>query len=169
MSDSARVEGLRAEVGRIRDAGRNAVVVTTTMAAFERMAAALAPHEPSLYRDRFERDSLRRRLESGGSVAIATPGALPDDGKPGEGMRCDLLIFGRSAERSADEAIVQAADRFGAGTRVTFHLSLDDALLQDHGKTLKPLLEKLGMSADEPVTSPFLTRAIANAQHAKHR
>jgi hypothetical protein len=134
------------------------------MAAFEKMAEALAPHEPLLYRDRFARGTLQRALQGSRAVAIVMPAALPSGTKADSNPRCDFLVYGRNNARSADDAIVQAADSLGAGVRVIFHLSLDDELLQQHGKSLKPVLETLGMSADAPVTSPYLSRAIANAQ-----
>ena len=164
MSDAARVQGLRREVERVVAEGNNAVVVALTMARFEQMAAALADSKPALCRDRFERDALHRALQGTGAVAIAMSGALPTEAKAGSEARGELLVYGRNGARPADEMIVTAAGFLGSGVRVTFHLSLDDALLQQHGKPLKPILEKLGMSPEAPVTSPFLTRAIANAQ-----
>ena len=164
MSDAARIEGMRREVERVKAAGSNAVIVASTIGAFERMAEALAPHQPLLYRDRFERGALQRALEGSRVVAIVMAAALPTEAKPDANARCDFLVFGRHNTRKADDAIVQAIDLLGRGVRVTFHLSLDDPLLQQHGQSLKPVLEKLGMSADEAVTSPYLTRAIANAQ-----
>jgi preprotein translocase subunit SecA len=51
--------------------------------------------------------------------------------------------------------------------RITFHLSLEDKLLQEFGGPIQPILEKLGMSADEPITHSMVTRAIKNAQEKK--
>ena len=166
MSDAARIEGMRREVERVKAAGSNAVVVASTMAAFDRMAEALAAHQPRLYRDRFERATLQRSLEGSRAVVVAMSAVLPTETetKPGSNARCDFLVYGRNNSRSADDAIVRATDLLGSGVRVIFHLSLDDPLLQQHGKSLKPVLEKLGMAADEPVNSPVLSRAIANMQ-----
>ena len=164
MSDAARVEGMRREVERVKAAGSNAVVVAPTMAAFEKMSGTLAPHQPLLCQDRFERGRLQRALQESRAVVVAMPAALPTETQADSNARCDFLVYGRDNARSADDAIVRAADLLGTGVRITFHLSLDDALLQQHGKSLKPVLEKLGMSADESVNSPFLSRAIASAQ-----
>lgn len=164
LSNAARIEGMRRIVGRSLSLGRSVVIVTGTLNAFESVAAAFAEREPLLCRDMFERGSLRRALERGGAVAIAMPAALPTDAKPEASVKADVLIYGRGDSRTADDAILSAADALKPDICVAFHLSLDDTLLKRHGAPLGPLLEKVGAAADEPVVSPFLTRAIANAQ-----
>jgi preprotein translocase subunit SecA len=44
---------------------------------------------------------------------------------------------------------------------------LADDLLKDYIGTIKPLLAKLGLSEDEAISSPMVTRAIATAQAKK--
>lgn len=69
--------------------------------------------------------------------------------------------------RSADDTIVRFADQLGANARVVFHLSLDDRLLKDYVGTLSQLLSRLQVPQDEKISSPLVTRAIANAQEKK--
>lgn len=163
MSNAARIEGMRREAERAAKEG-NVVVVAPTMAAFDQMAEALAPREPRLCRDQFERTALHQALEGDGVVAVAMASALPNQSKAGSSARAAFLVFGRNGTRSADDAIARAADLLGPRSSVTFHLSFDDALLQPHRAKLQPMLAKLGMAANEPMTSPYLSRAIANAQ-----
>lgn len=164
MSHAARVRGMRREVERLAAEKRSVVVVAPTMAAFDKLAEELSAQQPLLCRDLFERDSLRRALDAGPVIAIAMSGALPAESKPGSAPQVDILVHGRSDSRAADEAIVGFADTLGPGARVTFHLSLDDPLLQQHGAKLKPVFATLGMSEDEAVSSPVLSRALANMQ-----
>lgn len=60
--------------------------------------------------------------------------------------------------------ITRSAEALGPNTHLTFHLSLDDPLLARHGASLKPLLEKLGLTEDEPIAHSFVTRAVAKSQ-----
>jgi preprotein translocase subunit SecA len=47
---------------------------------------------------------------------------------------------------------------------VTFHLALDDPLIARVGAEITPILERLGLTADEPIQHAMVTRAIENAQ-----
>ena len=164
LSNAARIEGMRRIAERSLSLGRSVVIVTSTLAAFENVAAAFAERNPLLCRDMFERDALRRALQSGRVLAVAMPGALPAEPQAEASTRADLLVYGRADSRAADDAIMRAASMLQPDAGIAFHLSLDDTLLKRHSAALKPLLEKLGASADEPIVSPFLTRAIGNAQ-----
>jgi hypothetical protein len=163
QSDAARVTGIRREVERAAKSG-NVVVVAPKMVAFDQIAEALAPLEPRLCRDQFERTALHQALEGKGVVAVATPSGLPNQVKPGSNARAELLVVGRNDARSADDAIVQAADLLGARSSITFHLSFEDPLLHQHVAKFQPLFAKLGITADEPLSSPIMSRAIANMQ-----
>ena len=48
-------------------------------------------------------------------------------------------------------------------------LGLGDVQLQEFGGPIQPILEKLGMSADEPIAHAMMTRSIKNAQQKKGR
>ncbi|MGH8673392.1 MAG: hypothetical protein ACREVG_03685 [Burkholderiales bacterium] len=152
------------EVEALAEAERSVVVVALTLAALDELGAALATHQPLRCADVFAKDGLRLNLARKGSVAIALSGALPLDWKVGPEVAADILVYGRNDSRAADDAIVRFADALGPNAHITFHLSLEDKLLQEFGGSIKPILEKLGMSADEPITHSMVTRAIKNAQ-----
>ena len=164
MTDAARLKGVRREVGTLAEAGRSVLVVALKLAALDELATALAPHQPARCADIFARDALRSSLSRAGSVAVALSGALPVDLKPTSGASVDILVYGRNDVRAADEAVVRFADALGPNAHIGFHLSLEDPLLRTLVGSLKPLLEKLGMHEDEPISHAMVTRAIENAQ-----
>ena len=166
INHAARLQGLGREVKSLAEAGRSVVVVALTPAAFDELEAALAAHQPLRCVDIFGKDELRAGLARQGSVAIALSQALPLDVKAGPDVegRADLLVYGRHDSRAADEAIVRFADGLGPHVQITFHLSLDDKLMQKFGGSIRPLLERLGMRADAPIANSMVTRAIRNVQ-----
>jgi preprotein translocase subunit SecA len=164
MNHGARLRGVSREVAALAEAERSVVVVALTPAALDELSAALAAREPLRCADIFAKDGLRLNLSRKGTVAVAMSGALPLDLKPGEDIGVDVLVYGRSDTRAADDAIARFADALGPNAHIVFHLSLEDKLLQEFGGPIRPILEKLGMSADEPITHPMVTRAIRNAQ-----
>ena len=167
MSQAVRLQGIVREVGALAEAERSVVVVALTHAALEELCAALAAREPVRCADIFAKDGLRLNLARKGAVAVALSGALPLDLKPGEDIGVDVIVCGRNDTRAADEGIARFADALGSNAQITFHLSLEDRLLQEFAGSIKPLLEKLGMRADEPIANSMVTRAIRNAQEKK--
>ena len=167
MERTARLRGITREVAALIEAERSVIVVAPTLAGLDEVEAALAAHQPLRCADVFAKDGLRLNLSRAGTVAVAASGALPLDLKPGPDVGVDVLVYGRSDTRPADDAIVRFADSLGPNAHITFHLSLDDKLLQEFTGSLKPLLEKLGMSADEPITHGMVTRAVKNAQEKR--
>jgi preprotein translocase subunit SecA len=167
MSSAARLNGIRHEVGRLTKEGRIVVVVAWTRTAFDDWLRELDEHEPLPCRDLFGVDAIRGRLARGGWVAIAMADVLSNSEKSLASVPVEILVCGRSQSRSADDTIVRFADQLGANACVVFHLSLDDALLQDYIGTLSPLLSRLQVSQDEKISSPLVTRAIASAQAKK--
>ena len=164
IDQAARMKGLAREAGVLAEADRSVVVVALTLSALDELAMALESRQPVRCADIFAKDGLRLNLSRTGTVAVALSGALPLDLKPGPDIGVDILVCGRNDKRAADEAIERFADSLGANAHIVFHLALDDKLLQQFAGTIKPLLEKLGMTAEEPMSSPMLTRAIKNAQ-----
>ena len=148
----------------LAEAERSVVVVALALSALDELALALEPRQPVRCADIFAKDGLRLNLSRKGAVAIALSGALPLDLKPGPDIGVDVLVYGRNDKRAADEAIERFADSLGASAHIVFHLSLDDKLVQQFSGSIKPLLEKLGLTADEPISSSMVTRAIKNAQ-----
>ena len=169
MDRTARLRGLAREVAALAEAERSVVVVSPTLAGLDEVEAALASHQPLRCADIFAKDGLRLNLSRAGTVAVAASGALPLDLKPGPDIGVDVLVYGRSDTRVADDAIVRFADSLGPNAHITFHLSLDDKLLQEFAGSIQPILQKLGMSADEPIQHAMVTRSIKNAQEKKAR
>ena len=143
------------------------VVVALTLAALDELGDALAVHQPVRCADLFGKDGLRQSLSREGAVAVALSGALPLDLNPGADVGVDVLVCGRNDNRAADDAIERFADALGPNAHVTFHLSLEDKLMRELGGSIKPMLEKLGMSRDEPIAHSMVTRAIKNAQEKR--
>jgi preprotein translocase subunit SecA len=148
----------------LAEAERSVVVVALALSALEELALALESRQPVRCADIFAKDGLLLNLSRKGAVAIALSGALPLDLKPGPDIGVDVLVYGRNDKRAADEAIERFADSLGANAHIVFHLSLDDKLVQQFSGSIKPLLEKLGLTADEPISHSMVTRAIKNAQ-----
>ena len=169
MNHAARLRGMSREVAALAEAERSVVVVALSLTALDELGAALAVHQPVRCADIFAKDGLRLNLSHKGSVAIALSGALPLDLKPGAEIGVDVVVYGRNDTRAADDAIVRFADSLGPNAHITFHLSLEDRLMQQFAGSIQPLLEKLGMSADEPITHSMVTRSIRNAQEKMGR
>jgi preprotein translocase subunit SecA len=145
-------------------AGRGVIVVCLAPRAFDAMDTALAPHQPTHCRDLFGRDALRAALARSGALVIALSGSLPQ-GMPVRGPM-DVLVLGRNASRSADDAIKHFADALGPQATLAFYLSMEDELLKPFVASSLQLFEQLGMKDDEALSNSMLTRAIANCQAA---
>ena len=167
ISHAARLKGLEREVGVLAEAERSVLVVALTLAALDELETALAPHQPSRCADVFGKEALRERLSKSGSVTVALSGALGTDVKSPAADGVDILVYGRNDTRAADDAILAFADALGPNAHIVFHLSLDDPLLREFSVSLVPLLEKLGMKEDEPISHAMVTRAIRNAQEKR--
>ena len=164
MSHAARLKGLNRDVGVLAEAEQSVLVVALSLAALDELEAALAQHQPSRRTDLFGKEALRERLSNAGSVTVALSGALGTEVKAPADNGVDILVYGRNDSRAADEAILRFADALGPNAHIVFHLSLDDPLLKDFAESLVPMLEKLGLKEDEPISQAFVTHAIANAQ-----
>jgi preprotein translocase subunit SecA len=164
MSHGARLKGLEREVGVLAEAEKSVLVVALSLGALDELETALAAHQPSRCADVFGKEVLRERLSKPGSVTVALSGALGTEVKAPAVNGVDILVYDRNDTRAADEAIVAFADALGPNAHIVFHLSLDDPLLRGFTPSLAPMLEKLGMKEDEPISHAMVTRAIRNAQ-----
>ena len=164
LSEAARLQGLQGEVSRLVTAGLNVMVVAPTKDALSSLLNAFSAHQPARCQSVFDRDALLRRLGDTPTVAVALADALPHAAKPPREIRIEILVYGRNMRRSGDDTIVRFANVVGPGARVTFHLTLDDPLLRQQSERLKPLIEKLRIPENEPISHPFVTKAIAQAQ-----
>ena len=162
-------KGICTEAVKIASAGRNVVVVCLTNQAFDAVDAALASHQPAHCRDLFGRETLRaalgRSAAGAGAIVIALSGSLPAD-TAAAAVPVDILVYGRNATRSADDAIKRFADQLGPRATIAFYLSMEDNLLKPFVASTLQLFEQLGMKEDEALSNAMLTRAIEKCQSA---
>jgi preprotein translocase subunit SecA len=160
-------KGICAEAVQSAEAGHSAIVVCLAHAAFDAVDTVLAPHQPVHCRDLFGRDALHaalvRKSADAGAIVIVLSGSLPADA-PAATSAVDILVYGRNAMRTADDAIQRFADQMGTRATLAFHVSLEDALLKPMVASILPLLQQLGMKDDEPLSHLLVTRAIKNVQ-----
>jgi len=167
ISQAVRIRGICREVERLTGAKRSVVVVALRLNEFDGLAHELAPYNPAVCRDLFGLDVLRNQLARPGSLTLALAAILSNDTNIVTTVPVEFIVCGRHDLRAADESLLRFVDLVGPTAQVTFHLSLDDDLLKDYIGTIKPLLAKLGLSEDEAISSPMVTRAIATAQAKK--
>jgi hypothetical protein len=160
----ARTRGLRAQVERSLQQRTAVLLLVRSQTDREDLARDLAAHAPRIGGDRFAAPDLQRHLRTPGALGVACADDLrPLAALPGTPPALDIHVLGRGARRSEDAALIALLAAW-APARIVFHPSLDDALLRPHAGRLQPLLEKLGLRRDEPITSSLLTRAIGRAQ-----
>ncbi len=77
-----------------------------------------------------------------------------------------VLIAGeRHFLRSEDERLLEFAEQLPCQCRVTYHLSLDDPLMQlFSGESTKAMLLKMGKKENEAIESKMVSRRIQTAQ-----
>ncbi|HEU0307541.1 MAG TPA: hypothetical protein VFR30_11280 [Lysobacter sp.] len=167
--DEARARGLRADVERALDGGQAVLLLLRSLTDEADFAHALAARSPAQGRDRFAADDLHARLHRPGALGVCTVDALRplaatrSTGGRGTSTALQVHVMARDGRRSADRKLLDLLTPW-APALVAFHHSLDDALLRPHAIPLQPLLQKLGLTADEAIISPLLTRAIERAQ-----
>lgn len=77
----------------------------------------------------------------------------------------EILVAERHPLRTRDDRIVEFAGRLPCPSRITFHLSLEDALLRAYsGEWIKNILCKLGMRENDPIESALVSRRLRAAQ-----
>jgi hypothetical protein len=165
--DDARVRGLRADVERALDGGQAVLLLLRSLTDEADFAHALAARSPARGYDRFAADDLYARLHRPGALGVCTVDALrpvaATRSTTGAPTALQVHALARDGRRSADRKLLDLLTPW-APALVAFHHSLDDALLRPHAVPLQPLLQKLGLTADEAIISPLLTRAIERAQ-----
>ena len=164
VSDAARLQGLRREIARVTGAGSKIMVVALTRDSYRLLLSELSEHSPLRCETLMERDQALSRLGKSAAVVVAHAGALPGALRsPGE-LQLEILVYGRSDRRAADDVVIRFADLLARRTPVTFHLSLDDSLLRRESENIKPLLARLKVPEDEPIVHRFISSAIERAQ-----
>ncbi|MCZ7563310.1 MAG: hypothetical protein M5U08_05415 [Burkholderiales bacterium] len=164
LAHAARLRGIAREVAGLTEAGHSVLVLALAASVADELLAVLADEQPARCLNALEREALGRRLGRAGTVSVALPPALPAETPGAPDVLIDVLVCGRNASRRADEQILRFAARADGRVRVVFHVALDDPLLREAAGSIKPLLERLGASEDEPISHPFVSRAIERAQ-----
>jgi preprotein translocase subunit SecA len=76
-----------------------------------------------------------------------------------------LIVAERHPLPSVDDDLEQFVRDIPCACRVSYHLSLDDAVIRAFaGDWMKDLLQKMGMRENEPIQSPMVSRKIRHAQ-----
>lgn len=167
--DDARTRGLRTDVECALDTGHAVLLLLRSLTDETDFARELAVRSPALGPDRFAADDLHAQLHRPGALGVCTVDALrplavtrSTAGRDAP-TALQVHVMARDGRRSADRTLLDLLTPW-APALVVFHHSLDDALLRPHAAPLQPLLQKLGLTADEAIASPLLTRAIERAQ-----
>lgn len=127
-------------------------------------ARALARHAPKVCDDRYASADLQPHLGSAGALGLSLVEALrPIPPVDVRATPLQVHVRGRGERRSDDHRLLEGLKAW-APVSIVFHHALDDRLLHDHTATLKPLLARLGLGAEEAVSSTMVGRAIQRAQ-----
>ena len=77
----------------------------------------------------------------------------------------EMIVAERHPLVERDGELVEFARQCGCRSRISHHLSLEDPLLKIFaGEWTRNILEKLGMTEDEPIQSRMASRRIRQAQ-----
>jgi hypothetical protein len=166
LDAAACARGLHAEVRAALGEGAAALLLLRAPGDLAAAAVALADCTPRVAEDHYALGELPRYLSAAGLLGIG----LVDDlraatAPPLRGAPLQVHVRGRASRRSEDQRLLDLLAPWRP-LRVVFHHALDDALLREHAGRLRPLLQRLGLAADEAITSPLLTRALRRAQRA---
>ena len=94
------------------------------------------------------------------SVSVTLAGELLAPAEPDPNLR--VMVIERHPLRERDDKVCEWAD--AAAQRITFNVSLDDALLASFAGSIRSVLERLGGHSDEVLHNAMLSRSIAGAQ-----
>ncbi|GAB3379838.1 hypothetical protein [Lysobacter fragariae] len=166
LDANACLNGLRGDVERALRFGDAVLLLTQLGSDAGNFAHDLSAHAPRLASDRFAADDLYGQLAGRAALGITTVDSLrPLASKSAAPSRAPLQVHvrGRALRRSDDQRLLDLLTPWSP-QRVVFHHALDDTLLAQHALKLKPLLQRLGLTPDTPITHASLSRAIVKAQ-----
>lgn len=76
-----------------------------------------------------------------------------------------FLIAERHPLKSVDDELIRFVSALPCRSRVAYHVSLEDPLMQRFGvDSIRSVLDRLGAAEDEPITHKLVTRSIERAQ-----
>ena len=97
---------------------------------------------------------------NGANTSVALARELLAPAGPDPNLR--IVAIERDPLREHDERLCEWAD--GAASSIVFTVSLDDALLSAFGDSLKSVIARLGVDANEVLVNSMLSKSIAAAQ-----
>lgn len=157
LSSRARLAGLREAV---RERSADGATMILLIAHFPDVLAELEPMAAEYAGSAFVRAFLSRQLSPGAARSLPL----------GESDVVDLIVAERHPLASVDEALIGFAEELPCRSRIVFHLSLDDALLQAFGsESIRATIEQLGATEEEAITHDLVTRSIRRAQRRIER
>ncbi|MBX3376644.1 MAG: hypothetical protein KF678_06540 [Phycisphaeraceae bacterium] len=174
LNSEARIAGIVKELDRQLAAGVHVLAAAFTGRSIDALAAALAggsrevdaltdPITPARLIERFNAyDRPTCILTSADSLVL--PSGTPVVPVALNRELC-LLVAERFPLREKDDSLLAFAAGLSSRTSVQFNVSLDDPLMRLFaGDRQAEMLRQLGAGPDEPLTHPFLARAIEKAQ-----
>jgi hypothetical protein len=153
MSEQAKYAGIAREVSQALDSGDppSAIVLVA------HFTDVLAELEATV-----DRAGLDRRVVR---CALAKTWGEHLGGSLGEVAHSLIIVGERHPLRSHDEAVVETAAGASGRSRVVFHLSLEDPLMQRFSKAwVGDTLKRLGMGEDKSIKSKLVSRRLRMAQ-----
>jgi preprotein translocase subunit SecA len=173
LSRNAKLQGLCDEIQRRLDEVPLVLVAAHFPATLDQAKAEIAKHNlPHLiHGSRLSAPDLGRyaRQKDGPRIILVLAEALTPDEFPGPVddalAAVPILVAERHFLRSKDEKILAFAASLDRPSRVTFHLSLEDPLMEAFvGQGIRELLGNLGMQESQPIANSLIARRIRSAQ-----
>jgi len=162
---AACTRGLQRDVTRaLRDDGVAVLLLLRGATEVADMARALAGLSPTVCDDRYAAADLQPHLAAAGALGISRVEALrpipPTEARP---TPLQVHVRGRGDRRSDDHRLLEGLKAW-APASIVFHHGLDDRLLRENVTSVKPLLARRGLGADDAVSSPLIGRTIQRMQ-----
>jgi hypothetical protein len=174
LNSEAKIAGIVKELDRQLASGVHVLAAAFTGRSIDALAAALAggsrevdaltdPITPARLIERFN------ACDRPTCILTSADSLVPLAGTPVVSVTLNrelcLLVGERFPLRERDDALLAFAAGLSSRTTVQYNVSLDDPLMRLFaGDRQAEMLRHLGAGPDEPLTHPFLARAIEKAQ-----
>ena len=164
-----RFAGICADVASLKSQQQNILLLahfpTTQSLVQQSLRAAAIEFETFSLAD----SSLLCSMGSRGRVLVGLVRALqPTTAQLGftqQDTKLQIIVAEHHPINGKDRSLVTTAERLPCKPTVCFHASLDDPLMKHFGSDqLVTLFKSLGADEAEPISHPFVTSAIQNAQ-----
>jgi hypothetical protein len=173
LNQQAKCRGLGEEMRKRLDGSSLALLVGHFSATLDQMKAEIEArslpyllHRGPLTPARLV--SYQDHEAKAGIILVLSEDLMADDfPNPVAGVQSELpiLVIERHFLRPLDERILTFAATLHRRSRLTFHMSLEDPLIQAFvGQRMLDLLRNLGMQESRPVASPVIGRSVKSAQ-----